>query len=86
MYIVPVKRTQIYIDEELDRRLRAAAAEDGRSAAALIRDAVRVYLAHRRGEPADDPILVLAGAFTSRRPDASAEHDRLLYGDQQRRG
>lgn len=81
-----MKRTQIYIDEELDRRLRAAAAEDGRSAAALIRDAVRAYLTQRRGKPPDDPILALAGTFTSRRPEASAEHDRLLYGDQQRRG
>lgn len=81
-----MKRTQIYIDEELDRRLRTAAAEDGRSAAALIRDAVRVYLAQRRGAPADDPILSVAGAFTTRRPEASSEHDRLLYGGDQRRG
>ena len=81
-----MKRTQIYIDEELDRRLRAAAAEEGRSAAALVRDAVRAYLTQRRGKPEADPILALAGTFTSRRPDASVEHDRLLYGDEQRRG
>ena len=86
LYHSAVKRTQIYIDEDLDRRLREAAAEDGRSAAALIRDAVRAYLAERRGVPSDDPVLALAGAFTSRRPNASLEHDALLYGDDQRRG
>jgi len=86
MYTSPMKRTQIYIEEELDRRLRAAAAEDGRSAAALIREAVRAYLEQRRGDRSEDPILALAGSFTSRRPDASVEHDALLYGADQRRG
>ena len=27
------------------------------------------------------PVLALAGALTSRRPNASLEHDALLYGD-----
>ncbi len=86
MYTPRMKRTQIYIDEELDERLRAAAAEDGSSAAALIREAVREYLARRRGTPAGDPILDLAGAYISARPEASSEHDRLLYGRGSRSG
>ncbi len=53
-----VKRTQIYLDEDLDRRLRETAAVEGRSAAALIRDAVGRYL-HDRPVSADDPLHAL---------------------------
>ena len=44
MYTSCMKRTQIYLDEGLDRRLRSRARKEQRSAAALIRDAVRTYL------------------------------------------
>ncbi len=82
-----MKRTQIYIDEDLDVRLRTTAAEEGRSAAALIRDAVRLYLAERRGGPAtNDPFLELAGAFEGGPRDASTDHDRYLYAGDQRGG
>jgi hypothetical protein len=76
--LVCVKRTQIYLDEDLDRRLRAAARAEGRSAAALIRDAVRAYLARKR-VPTADPFLEIAGAFAGP-PDGAEEHDRYLYG------
>lgn len=73
-----MKRTQIYLDEDIDFRLRAA---EGRSAAALIRDAVRLYLAERGGlQPTADPFLELAGAFEDGSRDASTDHDRYLYG------
>lgn len=76
-----MRRTQIYIDDELDVRLRAAAAAEGRSAAALIRDAVRLYLVGPRAGPAtSDPFLELAGAFEGGPRDAAAAHDRYLYG------
>ncbi|MFA5787045.1 MAG: ribbon-helix-helix protein, CopG family [Actinomycetota bacterium] len=75
-----MRRTQIYVEEELDARLRAAAAAEGRSAAALIRDAVRMYLSGKSDETQDDAFLGLAGAFAGGPSDASTEHDRYLYG------
>lgn len=78
--LIYVRRTQIYIDEDLDRDLRRLAAAEGRSAAAVIRDAIRAYLSHRadgRGEP--DPILAMAGALSGLPPDAALEHDRDVY-------
>jgi metal-responsive CopG/Arc/MetJ family transcriptional regulator len=75
-----MRRTQIYLDEDLDRDLRAVAAAEGRSAADLIREAVRRYLAeHGPGEPAD-PIAAMIGSIETLPPDAAAEHDRDLYG------
>jgi hypothetical protein len=75
-----MKRTQIYIDEELDQKLRSTAAAEGRSAAALIREAVRAYLADRRTPSSPDPFLRLAGAFSGGPSDASTGHDGYLYG------
>ncbi len=76
-----MKRTQIYIDEDLDAALRSAAFFEGRSAAALIRDAIRAYLEHSPPAPDDDdPILALAGKFSGGPPDAAENHDKYLYG------
>jgi hypothetical protein len=44
MYIHRVVRTQLYLDEELHRRLRAAAQKQGRTVSDLVRQAVeRAY-------------------------------------------
>ena len=80
-----MRRTQIYIDEDLDRELRATAAAQGRSAAALIRQALRVYLsADSLGGHAinadSDPILAMIGTLRGLPEDAATEHDRDLYG------
>ncbi len=72
---------QIYLDEEVDRDLRQAAAAEGRSAATIIRDAPRAYLkADTAAPPVDDPILAMAGRFGGLPPDAAVDHDRYLYG------
>ena len=76
-----MRRTQIYLDEELDAALRQLAAAEGRSAAALIRDAVRGYLTERRTSSGDDPILAAAGTVSGLARDAAEQHDRDLYGD-----
>ena len=72
-----VKRTQIYLDEDLDADRRAAAAREGRSAAALIREAIKRYLSG--SDETDDPILALIGKFQGTYPDASVNHDLYLY-------
>lgn len=75
-----MRRTQIYIDEALDRELRQAATAEGRSAAAVIREALRAYFASRSDENVgEDPILAMAGAFRGLPADAATEHDRDLY-------
>lgn len=73
---------QIYLDEAVDQDLRQAAAAEGRSAAAIIRDALRAYLAGGTGTApmVDDPILAMAGRFGGLPPDAAVDHDRYLYG------
>lgn len=80
-----VRRTQIYLDESMDRELRQRAASEGRSAAALIREAVTAYLARPDPPDGDDPIRAMAGAFAGMGRDASVEHDRDLYGSKPRR-
>lgn len=83
MYTDAMRRTQIYLDEDVDRELRAVAASEGRSAADLIREAVRRYLAERaeRGEGGvTDPILAMIGTVDGLPSDAATEHDRDLYG------
>lgn len=77
-----MKRTQIYLDEDLDVALRTAASAEGRSAAALIREAVRTYLGRNAAQSSDgpDPFLELAGKFFGGPDDAALHHDRYLYG------
>lgn len=74
-----MRRTQIYLDEAVDRQLRELASSEGRSAAALIRDAVERYLSERP-PPAGDPILSMVGTVDGLPSDAAAAHDRDLYG------
>lgn len=74
-----MRRTQIYLEEDVDRALRAVAAAEGRSAASVIREAVRRYLAARDEGP-EDPILAMVGTVAGLPKDAAAEHDRDLYG------
>jgi predicted DNA-binding protein len=68
-----MRRTQIYLDDELDEELRAVASAQGRSAAAVIREALRAYLDRA------DPILPAAGTVGALPRDAAAKHDRDLY-------
>ena len=75
-----MKRTQIYLEEELDRELRAAAAAEGRSAAAVIREAVRRYLAGVDHPRSEDPFLAIAGSVSGRAKDGALNHDHYLYG------
>jgi hypothetical protein len=79
MYTEAMRRTQIYLEEGVDRELRAVAAAEGRSAADLIREAVRRYLAERGEGGVTDPILAMIGAVDGLPSDAAAEHDRDLY-------
>jgi len=72
MYTPPVKRLQIYIDEELDEILGVEAARRKTSKAALIRDAVRKRFGGRRA----DPIDALVGDIDEEPGDI----DEVVYG------
>ncbi|HEV3311064.1 MAG TPA: CopG family transcriptional regulator [Chloroflexota bacterium] len=77
-----MKRTQIYFEEDLDRDLRQVAASQGRSAAALIREAVREYLEARGSrDAAEDPLLLAVGVFAGGPTDSARHHDEYLYAD-----
>jgi plasmid stability protein len=75
-----MKRTQIYLEEDLDHQLRERAAAEGRSAAAVVREAVRDYLHRQRPAETDDPIQALIGAFDGGRTNGALNHDKYLYG------
>lgn len=70
-----MRRIQIYIEEQIDDALEAAAARTGRSKAGLIRECVASrYTPLRSGEA--DPLDALVGSI-----DADpAEVDEVVYG------
>jgi hypothetical protein len=68
-----VKRTTIYLDSELEARLKAETLRRGQPMAELIREAVHQYLV--RAEPAPPPG---AGAFASGRRDTAEHADEVL--------
>jgi metal-responsive CopG/Arc/MetJ family transcriptional regulator len=76
-----VKRTQIYLDEELDAELRAVASFEGRSAASVIREAVRGYLDQRAQDRGaiEDPFADIIGAFESVPLLGAKDEDRVIY-------
>ena len=73
-----MRRTQIYIDEELDEALAQHASARGMSKAGILRLAARRYLAEERPDPEDDPILGIIGLGRGEPGNASIEHDRYL--------
>ncbi|MDH7578579.1 MAG: CopG family transcriptional regulator [Bacillota bacterium] len=75
-------RTQIYLPEELHRRLRDRAVESGKSMAEQIREALQRYLDETEAviPKPDDPVWGLAGRVEGRDRDLSTGHDSYLYG------
>lgn len=74
MYSLPMKRLQIYIDEELDDALESRARRAKTSKAALIRDAVRQ--AFGEVEPPVDPFRAWIGGSDAE----PAAVDDVVYG------
>ncbi len=71
MYTVGVKRLQIYIDDESDELLTRRSRQEGRSKAALIRDAVR----REYGKPSEDPFDGWAGGLD----EDPGDIDEIVY-------
>ena len=73
-----MKRLQIHIDEELDDALAVAAAQQGTSKAALIREAVAERYANV--EDGRAALLAMAGMFKDGNPDDSMSINDIVYG------
>lgn len=73
------KRTTIFIDPELEARLRRYAEREGKSAASVVREALATYLDTRVAGGSGVPGL--AGRFESGKTDTSERVDDLLWRD-----
>ena len=71
-------RTQIYLDDDLDRALVELAQRRGTSKAGLIRLAARRLLVEEQGMAEEDSILGLSGLGHGGPGQASVDHDRIL--------
>ena len=72
-----MKRTTIFLPEELDRDLSVYAQLSGRPAASIVREAIAAYIVDSR-----DAVVLpsFAGAFDSGHTDTAERHDALLFG------
>lgn len=68
-----MKRTTLYLDPELEARLKAETLRTKRPMADLVREAVRAYLAESA-----PPVPPGAGEFASGRSDTSERTDEAL--------
>ncbi|MGH2727860.1 MAG: CopG family transcriptional regulator [Actinomycetota bacterium] len=75
-----MERTQIYLEEELKEGLRSLAEREGRSLAAVVRDAAAEYLSRHADGDETDPLLALIGIGRSASEDGALNHDHYLYG------
>jgi len=74
-------RTQVQLSDEQMRALKAIAAEQGVSIAALIREAVDRQLAIGSVRARRERLIRSIGGFRSGNADVSGEHDRYLGED-----
>lgn len=71
-----MRRTTVFLDEQLLRRARQFARREGKSFAAVVRESLAAYVSGgRRGKR----LPGLAGQFASGRADTSARVDELLW-------
>ena len=80
---MPLKRKQVYLDSESERRIRKLARATGLSEAEHIRRAIASYVADLP-DPKDvqHPLLGMIGICDSKSgpADAAVRHDKYLYG------
>jgi hypothetical protein len=74
-------KTTVYLEVDVYRRLKALAAKEGRTTAAMVREAVAEYAARRAAARLPRSL----GAGTSGRRDLGSRAERLLKGMGERR-
>ena len=73
-----MKRTSVFLDEQLLARLQKAAHRCGVSSASMVREAVALYLA---AAPTQTGVPSISGQFASGTSDTSDRVDELLWRD-----
>jgi hypothetical protein len=72
-----MRRTTVFLEEDLQRELSALARQQARPAAALVREAIGQYVASRK---ASSPrVLTFVGVGGSGRSDTAETHEELLF-------
>ena len=76
-----MKRKQIYLREEMARKIEQLSNLQGISQAEIIRRAIDYYFKEKKIEGnQDEPLLELAGIVNIDVKDGSENHDKYLYG------
>ncbi len=76
-----LKRTQMYLPEDVLRELKRRAAEEKTTIAGIVRSAVSEFLGKNREKNwLEDPLWKMVGASSSKEGDLSVNHDKYLYG------
>ncbi len=75
-------RTQIYLPEDLYRKLKLRTRATGQSMAEQIRESLERYLDQQEASHGDpcDPIWEVAGKARSKAGNLAEQHDLYLYG------
>lgn len=71
-----MKRTTIFVPEAIERDLRLLAGRQRRPTAAIVREALTEYIAHRQSRGA---LPSFTGTFDSGRADTAERHEELLF-------
>ncbi len=72
-----MRRTTIFLDEQLERELKALARRDGRPMASVVREALAAYVVDERDRAPGLMGFVAAGR--SGRRDTAERHEQLLW-------
>ena len=70
-----MKRTTVFLDEHMLKRLKQKARSEGKSFALCVREAVAAYVAPPRGPR---PLPSWVGMFSGGRPDDSVRVDEII--------
>lgn len=71
-----MKRTTIFIPEDLERELQIYAGRAGKPVASVVREAIAAYIVDDAGV---STLPSFAGAFDSGHTDTAERHDELLF-------
>jgi len=76
-----LRRTQMYLPEDILRELKRRSAEEKTTIAAIVRSALSEFLGKNREKNwLEDPLWKMVGASSSKEGDLSVNHDKYLYG------
>ncbi len=76
-----LKRTQMYLPEDVLRELKRKAHEEKTTVASIVRSAVSELLRKEKAKDwIEDPLWDMVGSSSSKDRDLSVNHDKYLYG------